>query len=363
MGSLKFRGYFFNFILLFSRVGLVISDDIPLDRLQIRNETTSYTKTTQKTSFIKGGSNQVEESHVQKRQTVLIFTNLTPDLDVRGKRFDSELISREVQTGRIRRAPKHLYFDDGEIERLTQVAQEQCPYNAFCRGNRTQRREFRAGYGPCCEDCYCDEQCGDRMDCCWDFLDNVKIKEKNNMTCITSAILPDKEQEWLINEHGYLMIDSCHGDPTNECSKETASVMGPFYPTYAQATSVIYYNRFCASCNGVPDSVPFNMYVYCIDEKSLDGLSFIGALKRKQCRVWFRPPQKANVDKYVCYEEPRRTCSLTDGQLRNDINLEKACQLTTAYFSGKNPDNRGSVKYANVFCRLRRARLRSKSGM
>ena len=265
---------------------------------------------------------------------------------------DNEFISRELQTGRIRRTPKHLLFDDEEIASLTQVALEQCPYNNFCHGNTTQSQKFRAGFTSCCSDCYCDEQCGNRNDCCWDFLDNVKTEEKNNLTCVSPVILPDNEQQLTKNDHGYLMIDSCHGNPSNECRKETGSVMGPFFPTYSQATSMIYYNRFCARCNGEADWIPFDVYVSCNDVTSPNGISFINRLKRKQCRVWFQPPKKANVDRFVCYKEPIRTCNMTDGPMRNNINFEKACQLTNGYVTRKNPGGRGTVTYANIFCTL-----------
>ena len=60
----------------------------------------------------------------------------------------------------------------------------------FCHSNIIQDVDFWVGYGSCCKDCFCDEQCGERMDCCWDYLDDTKIVETNELTCITPVTQP-----------------------------------------------------------------------------------------------------------------------------------------------------------------------------
>ena len=345
--------------LLLSRIGLVvISEDVSDNLPRFRNERTLKLQPTRKTNLNEFGSKRFQENVVENEPTENTTENRISETfnahsGLSAKRLKIGHISTEVQAKRVRRNPEHSFFDEDKIVKLTDIALQQCPYNTFCHRNRTQVPEFRHGYGSCCTNCFCDEQCGDRMDCCWDFLDEMKIKEKHELTCITPVILPANEQ--LGNEpiHSYLMIDSCHGNASYKCREENTSSMDPLFPTYSPTTSLIYFNKYCASCNGEDHSTPWDMYVTCIDSSSPSGIALIRDLKRKQCRVRFRPPKKANIDKFVCDTEMINTCNLAEGTSEIDINLEKACRLTKAYVNSRNPDGTfRTVTYANIFCKL-----------
>ena len=151
------------------------------------------------------------------------------------------------------------------------------------------------------------------------------------------------------------MIDSCLGNSSYKCNRENAAVWGPLYPVSSSTSSMIYYNQHCAVCNGMTGLSPWDTYVSCNGTNSLSGLSLISGLKRKQCSVRFRPPKKANVEKFVCYSEIIRTCSLAERPFENNINmelLEKACRLTNAYVNAKNPQSGKIKKYENIFCKV-----------
>ena len=150
----------------------------------------------------------------------------------------------------------------------------------------------------------------------------------------------------------YFMVDSCLGNSSYKCNRKDAAVWGPLYPVSSSISSMIYYNQHCAECNGVSDSNPWDTYVSCNGTNSLSGLSLISGLKRKQCRVQFRPPKKASIEKFICDSEAIGTCSLTERSFENNINLEKACRLTKAAVYVKDPHG-GKIKtYANIFCKL-----------
>ena len=178
-----------------------------------------------------------------------------------------------------------FFYDEEDIHNLIDIAQQYCPYNEFCYGNRTQIPQLRPGYSSCCKDCYCDEQFGDRLDCCWDFMDKAKNVEKNDLACVLPAVLPTDENKYRIS--GYFMMGSRPGNGSNKCAKENVAVWGSPCPIYSQAKSVIYYNKHCPDCNGMDDSFPWVVYISCNG-----GTSLFSGLKRNQCTFLFRPPRQ-----------------------------------------------------------------------
>ena len=182
--SLSFPGCFL-FSILVSRYGLVaISQIIPNNQIRLTHAKSTQSQLAEKTNFDELSSIRFQDSVVGKVSNVKIplaqrSEELNVHLDVPAKYLKNKNISAERLVNRERR---NIYdravFDEDEIETLTDIALQQCPYNTFCHRNRTHAPEFRSGFGSCCKDCFCDEQCGERNDCCWKFLDNRKI-EKN----------------------------------------------------------------------------------------------------------------------------------------------------------------------------------------
>ena len=345
------------FSILVSRYGLVaISQIIPDNPIRLTHAKSTQSQLAEKTNFDELSSIRFQDSVVGKVSNVKIplakrSEELNVHLEVPAKYLKNKNISAERLVKRVRRNTNdRAVFDEDEIETLTDIALQQCPYNTFCHRNRTHAPEFMSGFGSCCKDCFCDEQCGERNDCCWNFLDNRKIEETNKLSCITPILLPENEQ--LEDEPSYLMIDSCHENDSYRCSRENAAIWGPLYPAFSSTTSMIYYNRNCASCNGVTDSIPWDTYVSCNGTNSLNGLSLINGLKRKQCRVRFRPPKKVNSEKFVCHDEIISTCTrrLTDLPFEDNIDIRKACRRTKAYVNVV--VTAGTLTYANIFCKL-----------
>ena len=355
---MMFNGCFL-FSRLVSRSGLVaISQIIPDNQNRLTQAPSTQSQLAVKTNFDESSSLLFQESVVGKVSNEKIpldkrAEELNIHLDVPAKYLKNKNISAERLVNRMRRNTNDReVFDEDEIETLTDIALQQCPYNTFCHRNRTHAPEFMSGFGSCCKDCFCDEQCGERMDCCWEFLDTRKIEETNKLSCITPVVLSENEQ--LEDEPSYLMIDFCHGNDSYKCSRENAAIWGPLYPAFSSTTSMIYYNRNCASCNGVTDPIPWDTNVSCNGTNSLNGLSLLNGLKRKRCRVGFRPPKKAISEKFACHPEIINTCTrgATEGGFQNNNDLRKACRRTKGYVKANNPNGTGTVTYANIFCKL-----------
>ena len=351
---LTFHGYFILSLVLSMHVLGVILENVPDDQLRFTQKP-SLRLNAEKTSIDSPDIVRFEETDsVEKNSHETIQANEILEapnahFDADGSRFESDITIPETRVNRIRRNPQNAVYDEEEIAALTDIAIQQCPYNAFCQRNRSIDITFRIGYGSCCEDCYCDGRCGERMDCCWDFLDTIKIEERNEMTCVAPVVLSAAESSK--SDQSYLMIDSCPDNDSYQCSEEEAAIWGPLYPTSSEATSTIYFNKYCAKCNGVTDLIPWETYISCNSTDTTSASSLMRGLKRKLCTLRFRPPKNTESEKFACEADVIRTCGLTEWPNEYSVDLQKACRHTKANVVGKG-DTGGRVTYANVFCKL-----------
>ena len=350
---LTFHGYFISSLVLLMNVLVVILENAPDDQLRFTQKP-SLRFNAEKTNIdssdiVRFQETAVDKDSHEKIQANRILEAPNAHFEDDGSRFESDITISETELSRIRRTPENAVFDEEEIATLTDIAIQQCPYNAFCHRNRTIDITFRTGYGPCCKDCFCDERCGERMDCCWDFLDTIKVEERIELKCVTPVVLSADENSK--SDNSYLMIDSCHGNDSYQCSEEDAAIWGPLFPASSEATSMIYFNRYCAKCNGVTDSIPWETYISCNSTDTMSASSLMRGLKRKLCTVRFRPPKNTESEKFACAAEAIRTCSLTEWPNKYSVDLQKACQHTKANVDGRK-DIGGKVTYANIFCKL-----------
>ena len=116
--------------------------------------------------------------------------------------------SKKHQTPyRVKHVRRQVVFDVQTLNDLSERAVQLCPYSNFCFLNGTAIENNRRGRVSCCKDCYCDEGCGERMDCCFDFLDVAKIVDNNDLKCIMPVDAGVIEE--LMVPHGYYMVDKC----------------------------------------------------------------------------------------------------------------------------------------------------------
>ena len=75
------------------------------------------------------------------------------------------------------------------------------------------------------------------MDCCFDFLDVVKVKEKNNLKCIKPLI--EAKKMGFFYTQSYHMIDICSSNVLTSCKTEIAALWGSLYPVnYIQSSEI-----------------------------------------------------------------------------------------------------------------------------
>lgn len=234
---------------------------------------------------------------------------------------------------RRRRSLNQLFFDEQRLLDISKRAVELCPFSDFCLVNGTTTNELLGTGVSCCKSCYCDVGCGARMDCCFDFLDDTKLVEKHNLKCVSPRIpspLPTDDKPII---SGYFMIDMCSGNDSYNCTKETASVVGALFPVYSPSNEMFYFNRHCAICNGVNDTIDWRVYVSCTVANGFVPDLLSDGLRHGDCQVQFLPPKMVDADKFICHTSVITTCDTTEIGLDNNAtqnNLKEYCESARA---------------------------------
>ena len=249
----------------------------------------------------------------------------------------------------MRRVQRELVYDAQMIYNLSERALQLCPFSDFCFLNGSVIENNNWNSMSCCKDCYCDESCGERMDCCFDFLDDVKLIETNNLKCIRPLV--EGTSMIFIYTKSYYMVDSCLGNASYECRSETSAIWGSLYPVYSPSTKMIYVNRHCAHCNIVNDTIPWEVYINCGNSDTISGSGLTDGLKYGQCQVQFRPQDKVSVDRFACNADVIASCNSTGSSSQRASALEEACALTRAEVT-RYAGDKGIETYSNVFCKI-----------
>ena len=229
------------------------------------------------------------------------------------------------------------------INKISQVASAHCPYADFCFVNGSKINSRSTAMTSCCKACYCDSKCGERMDCCFDGLDQDKIVKTHEMVCVLPRIGSDTH--WAARYRSFYMIVKCPDNSAFNYENKTSSPLGQLYPVYSPTADMIFLNREYAECNGFFDSLNWTSYMTCDDDTwAFDSLS-LKDLKLRKCELTFYPPKDIAVDKFTCYYGLIDSCNVTGKWTDYDDDIRQACESIRApvYF--------GKI-YANVFCKL-----------
>ena len=194
---LKYPGCFLCCLLLSRMLLVVSSKDISDEQFWYRQAPKREPQITEEKHFNEPGSTRFQENVFEKESRDQTPWNEISDAlnDGGAKCFERENISTERHANRVRRTPEDAVFDEDEIQNLTEIAQQNCPYSTFCHSNRNEDKKFRVGYGSCCKDCFCDDLCGEHMDCCWDYIDKKKIVETNKLSCVAPVTPSENEHQ------------------------------------------------------------------------------------------------------------------------------------------------------------------------
>ena len=241
---------------------------------------------------------------------------------------------------------KHL----NDIFKMSEMSIELCPYADFCYSNATNFY-FYDNAVSCCKPCYCDANCGERLDCCFETFDTYKEVKKKQMHCMTPQITSSANGSKLLLRD-YYMIHQCLTDTQNDCKNKTVASWGSFLPVYSRTADKIYFNMHCAECNYVYDSVSWNVSLLCkfvLEPKVMNDF-LLQALDDGACELTFIPPDDEGIDKFSCHKNAVNTCNFTGKWAKDDPVIRKACEMVYAPVGGDSFEN--YIMYANVFCKL-----------
>lgn len=263
--------------------------------------------------------------------------------------------NKEIQTWRF---PRSIFefegsddpVNDSVIRYIYQTVNQLCPYSDFC--NITGSKLPGRGIKSCCDSCSCDEGCGERMDCCFDFMDNKKIVETNNLSCISALV----DEGGLVKDAPhYYMMHKCSRNETYECKSKQLYPWGSLFPIYANSTGFIYYNSECARCNDITGGLHWEIYIDCLTEYITEyAYDFLQPNNWKQCVIRFVPPPTAGVDNFLCYRNPVGKCNATVKRNIYEHFIPEACEIVNApaFLVKRSRIGVWTKTYKNVFCQL-----------
>ena len=287
-----------------------------------------------------------KNNFTNRHSLLLAKKNVSTNAEFTGNRKVQDNIASTSK--KCRRVERNVENDAEMIYNLSKSASDLCPYSDFCHLNSSELSDSLSHGVSCCKSCYCDVDCGERMDCCFDFLDEVKIKENYNMKCVKPLI--ERTERVFTHTQSYFMIDSCLSNASFVCKNETSALWGSLFPVYSPLSKLNYINKHCAECNGFNDAIPWDVYINCNISDGISGAGLIDSLRRGRCSLKFRPTDVAGVKRFACSDAVISSCDTTEALGESDHALEEACAITRAEvfeFAGV-----GIKTYANAFCKL-----------
>ena len=203
-----------------------------------------------------------------------------------------------------------------------------------------------------CPECFCDDKCLSRGDCCPDLYFSLP-----NQTC-TSVTIMNYTQDYEI-EPGtshYSIVNGCPpgSDPniTSKCMADMTDIEKMNTPVVtSRAFPLTYKNRYCAECN---DEHVDSLYVWplgidCVFFADFNFLSsyteIVNQVKERFCYVRYTPPKPELVRGCLQDTRPRVSivdrCNQTGTWDTYDLAIEQACEsmYTVSY-----------RLYKNIFC-------------
>ena len=286
-------------------------------------------------------------SDTSNSHTALMTSDITRDRDIDHRNNNQSGIPTRLNTKSwLGRHSENDIIDTTFLELVLTNMTKECPYSAICNFNGSKIMDI--GGVSCCRSCSCDEECGERMDCCFDFLDTSRIVQTHGLVC-TKPVTSQNDRYIK----SYYMVDKCLNNDTYKCREMKSSLWGSMFPVQALSTGLIYYNENCALCNGVNDGVKWDIYETCLlNYERTHELSLKG-LVNKKCEIEFHPRKEASIAKYLCYEVQVDRCNATGEWQEDDAAIQHACEIVQApVIEVPHSLTQARKAYANIFCKL-----------
>ena len=261
----------------------------------------------------------------------------------------------------------HLTFDGKQLVR--DIASSLCPYTGFCHTNASTdfkvdttdpKWKFRGIPTPCCEPCYCTDDCWELGNCCPD--KRPPDSPPDVTPCLWSAdFLDGVEMSTKLNALYYRVINDCPVSFDNKtirakCNGTARTDLEDFIWVSDQDSGKIFQNKHCSMCHDVDNIDIWQIETRCRAALGSDFDNWKDILFSYGCYIINVPPQNQNlVRKYECFEQSLRrdsafiSCNQTGLWEVYDSHVEYACLLSTwPYFSVMSR----TIEATNVFCSL-----------
>ena len=234
-------------------------------------------------------------------------------------------------------------------DQVLQLASEWCPYTKFCLTDARQIKPNNTKV-PCCQPCFCDDDCWILDNCCPD----KKLRNEPRppiLPCIDAYATRSKYSNPL--DGFYRVIDSCPSPegisyPETKCSSNNRTSVEDFI-WVSDKRGKIYRNKHCAKCNGINDTVPWQILTTCYNIMKANFVDFMETLLSAECNIINVVPEDLEhiTAKYKCYDPSKlvyTSCNESGLMSHYDSEVETACEQS----SWPLPWNRQLAK--NIIC-------------
>ena len=233
------------------------------------------------------------------------------------------------------------------FEEILNVSRSLCPHTSFC-DPRPLLESLNDALAPCCDHCSCDDECGLRVDCCFEEMDKYNLKRTYELNCVKT-----KEMNSNLQTGGssYLMVDKCQNTESNGLENDPVvanddSESNLLYPVYSTSTNMIYYNNSTAVCNNVFDGIAWQRYLSC--KRTRGGISLSDTVSKSMskghCWTDFLPPSLMNAKHFQCHQDVIDRCNITGDIYNYSLQTKHACETL------QSPYHIRTKTYANVHC-------------
>ena len=240
-----------------------------------------------------------------------------------------------------------------------------CPYTDFCHTNAsavfkadiTDSDEKLFGIPtPCCEPCYCTDDCWKLGNCCPD--KRPPDSPPDVTPCLWSAAFLGGD-EISINAKYYRVINDCPVSFDNKtiltkCNGTERRDLEDFIWVSDRDTGKIFQNKYCSMCHDVDNFEMWQIETRCRAALGSNFDNWKDLLYSNKCYVINVPPQnQSNPRKYECFgqsikrESTYFSCNQTGLWEAYDSDVEFACLLSTWPYRGEKLLTKEAT---NAFC-------------
>ena len=202
-----------------------------------------------------------------------------------------------------------------------------------------------------CPECYCDNLCFDRGDCCPDKY----FSFNRGLICYNVTIVNATKDKSRDQRSSFLMVKKCPTEGSlllkENCERDFDSIDKlRFPPVTGIHSNITYANKFCAKCNSEKSFSPWNLDIFCQEFLDVNFLSSFEEViengMEKHCIIQYalNDDEKAfNCNQLQKYHFD--SCNVTGFWKRKDDVILHACESNYVNFEKY-------ALYKNTFCRI-----------